>query len=226
MNLQDSYDVISGGSAFQKELNWVFTKTGSQPSEALFIPYAYKDTNYTQFFNELSAIFSNEGIKLKDISSGNPAVLIPAAKFIVVGGGDISTFMAKMKSLITPTFNPFDAIKSRVSNGIPYLGWNQGASVISPKYFTPPSSTTLTGINASSPFQIVCDYQDTPQNRTSIFNFLQANNTLKTLICQIPKVDGSSVRLEDSGAGMINSATEPFPQVINFEIVGGVLNAS
>jgi peptidase E len=226
MNLQDSYDVISEGLFFQKELQWVFDTSGIHPNNALFIPYAYKGTNYPQYFKDVSGIFATKGIVITDINSGNPAVLIAAAKLIVVGGGDITTFMNKMNILITPTFNPFTAIKDRVDNSVPYIGWNEGSSIISPKYFTPPANPQLTGINASLPFQIVCNYQDSSLAKTSIFNFLKTNNTIKKVICQVTKPDGTSVRLEDSGAGMINSATDPYPTVINFEIVGGVLQES
>lgn len=227
MNLQDSYDVNPEILVFQKELDWVFLKAGLHPGNALFIPYAYKGTNYLQYFKDISGIFATKGIVLTDITSGNPAVLIAAAKLIVVGGGDITTFMNKMNSLITPTFNPFTAIKDRIDNSVPYIGWNEGAGIISPKYFTPPSNPQFTGIGASLPFQIVCNYQNSPLSKTTIFNFLNTNNTIKKVICQVTKPDGgSSVRLEDTGAGMINSATDPYPVVINFEIVGGVLKES
>ncbi len=225
MNFQNSYSVLAEEPVIQDELKWVFVTSGIHFTDALFIPYAYKDVNYPGYFKDVSDIFTKAGIKLTDINTGNPATMIAAAKLIVVGGGDITTFMNNMNSLKTPTFNPFTAIKDRADNGIPYIGWNEGANIISPKYFTPPSSPLFSGINAS-PFQIVCNYQDSSQSRTAIFNFLQSNITIKKLICQVTKPDGTSVRLEDSGAGMINSATQPYPDVINFEIVGGQLQES
>jgi peptidase E len=225
MNFQNSYDVLSEDLVIQKELNWLLATAIIHPTDALFIPYAYNDVNYPVYFKDVSDIFAKSGITLIDITSGNPAGLISTAKLIVMGGGDITTFMNKMNGLITPTFNPFAAIKNRVDAGIPYIGWNEGASIISPKYFTPPSNPLFSGINAS-PFQIVCNYQDSSQSKTAIFNFLKSNITIKKLISQVTKGDGSSVRLEDAGAGMINSATEPYPTVINFEIVNGVLRES
>jgi peptidase E len=225
MNLQNSYSVLAEEPVIQDELKWVFLTSGIHFTDALFIPYAYKDVNYPGYFKDVSDIFTRAGIKLTDITTGNPATMIATAKLIVVGGGDITTFMNKMNSLITPTFNPFTAIKSRVDAGVPYIGWNEGSSIASPKYFTPPSSLLFNGINAS-PFQIVCNYQDSSQSKSAIFNFLQGNSTIKKLISQVTKPDGTSVRLEESGAGMINSATEPYPVVINFEIVGGQLQES
>jgi peptidase E len=226
MNFQNSYSVLPEITLFQEELEWVFKLAGIHPTNALFISYAYNGSNYPQYFKDVSAIFATKGIVLTDITSGNPSVLIAAAKLIVIGGGDIATFMNKMNSLITSTFNPFTAIKDRVDNSVPYIGWNEGASIISPKYFTPPSNPQFTGIGASLPFQIVCNYQNSSLAKTTIFNFLNTNNTIKKVICQVTKPDGTSVRLEDSGAGMINSATDPYPTVINFEIAGGVLQES
>lgn len=225
MNFQDSYAVTPVEPLFQNELNWVFLKAGIHPSEALFISYAYNGANYLQYFKDVSDIFVKAGVKLTDITAGKPADLIAMAKFIVVGGGDITTFMNKMNGLVTPTFNPYTAIKNRIDSGVPNIGWNEGGSIISPKYFTPPSNPLSIGINAS-PFQIVCNYQDSNLAKTAIFNFLKTNNTIKKVVSQVNKPDGTSVRLEDSGAGMINSATDPYPDVINFEIVGGTLQES
>jgi len=224
MNFQDSYRVSLRGKLFQDEMNWVFLKTGIHPSDALFISYAYKGDNYPAYFQGVTDIFAKAGIKLNDIASGDPAALIATAKVIVVGGGDIATFMNKMNGLITPAFNPYIAIKNKVEGGVPYIGWNEGSGIISPKYFVPPSNSLLTGINVS-PFQIVGNYVSSAANKKAIFDFLVANPAIKKVICQVdrPGGDGTSVRLEESGSGMIDSPTAPFPTVINYKIVNGVL---
>jgi hypothetical protein len=172
----------------------------------------------------VSEIFAKAGIRLTDITSGDPAVLIAAAKFIVVGGGDIATFISRMNSLKSPVFDPYAAIKARVANGVPYIGWNEGSAIASPKYFVPPASTLIPGINAS-PFQIICNYRDSAQNKSAIFNFLNTNPGIKKAIAQVDqlKPDGTSVRLEDTGGGIIASSTEPYPIIIRFKIVDGVL---
>jgi peptidase E len=225
MNFQDSNDVSARVQLFQDELDWVFLKTGTLASEALFIPYAYKGTNYTSYFKDLSYIFSTKGIKLTDITSGNPANLIAAAQIIVIGGGDITTFLSKMNSLVTPVFNPYTAIKSRVDTGIPYIGWNEGSAVCSPKYFNPPSTVLSPGINAS-PFQIVTNYTNPAQSRNDIKNYLQANPSISKAICLVNRPDGSSVRLEDSGGGILSIPSDPYPYIINYEIVNGNLQES
>ncbi len=227
MNFQEGYDVSARAQLFQKELAWVFLKLGKKPEDALFVSYAYKGNDYPAYFNEISDIFSKEGIKLIDIASGDPASLIATANMIVIGGGDISAFFNKMNSLITPVFNPYTAIKNRIVSGIPYMGWNEGSNIISPKYFAPPASSLAYGINGS-PFQIVCNYLNNSQNKKSIFDFLKSNPAIKQLIAQTDqlKPDGTSVRLEETGAGMIDTPSDPKPIIIKFKIVGGVLTES
>jgi peptidase E len=222
MSFQDNYAVAKRIQLFQDDLDWIFLTTGTLASEALFIPYAYKGTNYTSYFKDLSYIFSTKGIKLTDISSGNPASLIPASKMIVVGGGDITQFLNKMNSLITPLFNPFTAIKSRVDAGIPYMGWNEGSEISSPKFFELPSNILMPGINVS-PYQIITNYKDPANNKVYIKNYLQANPTISKVIGQVTRPDGSSVRLEEAGGGIIDSPTDPYPFTIRYEMVGGIL---
>jgi hypothetical protein len=228
MNFADSYAVSVRGQLFKKEIDWVFLKNGSKPGEALFISYAYKGGAYTTYFSEVAAIFAKSGIKLIDILSGDPAGLIASAKAIVFGGGDYTALKTKMNSLITPAFNPYEAIKNRIEAGIPFIGWNEGSNIISPKYFSSSLTEISTGINAA-PVQIVCNYRDSASNRAIISEFLKNNATIKLLIGQqvdflVP--DGTSVRLEESGGGMLDSATAPMPTVIRFKIVNGVLEAS
>ena len=224
MNFKDSYSVALKSQLFQNELNWIVAETGVRPPQALFIPYAFRGADYQLYFQEVYDVFNHAQITLIDINSGDPASLIAAAKMIVIGGGDITAFITKMKSLVTPTFDPFVAIKNRVASGIPYIGWNEGSSVVSPKYFTPPSSILPNAFNAS-PYQIVCNYDRTDQNKAGIKTFLENNVAIKKVICQVAKLkeDGSSVRLEESGGGMIDSGTAPFPTVISYQIVNGQL---
>jgi hypothetical protein len=228
MRFQDSYLVSTRAQLFQNELNWIFMKSGSHPDEALFISYAYKGENFPAYFQQLSIIFDKAGIKLTDINSGDPAGLIAGAQFLVVGGGDILTFFNRMDSLISPAFNPYFAIMDRVQNGVPYVGWNEGSAVVSPKYFVPPSSLLRPGINAS-PFEIICGYADSQQSDSAILNFLLTNPSIPRVIGQ-PKAlvndGGSSVRLEETGGGMINSPTSPYPIVITYTILDGNLNKS
>lgn len=225
MNFADSYSVKTRALLFQKELNWISSKTGGMPSQAIFIPYAYKGSNYAVFFNEVEQIFAQANVILTDIASGDPATLIAGAKAFVVCGGDITALINKLTGLVNPAFNPFDAIKDRINSGIPYIGWNEGSAIISPKYFAPPATLVSSGINAC-PIQIINNYKDPVQNRNYVKSYLLANPFIIKAIAQTDVQDGGSVRLEDTGAGIIDSATVPYPFVIRYQIVNGNLDES
>jgi hypothetical protein len=225
MNFPDSYTVKTRALIFQNELNWIASKTGKMPSSALFISYAYKGSNYNGFFLDTAAIFAKAGVKLVDITSGDPAALIMSAEAIVTCGGDITALMSKLNSLVTPAFNPFLAIRDRILGGTPYIGWNEGSALISPKYFMPPSTIIPQGINAF-PIQIITNYKDPVQNRLNIKNYLITNPFISKAIAMTDVADGSSTRLEESGSGIIDSSTLPFPQVIRYKIVNGNLEES
>jgi hypothetical protein len=223
MSFQDSYNVTQRDPLFQIELNWLFLKTGIHPSDALFISYAFKGSNYPAFFQQVTDVFAKAGITLVDITTGDPASLIGSAKMIVMCGGDTKSLLDKLNSMITATFNPYDAIKNRIYAGIPFIGWNQGSSIVSPKYFAPPSSLLSTAINVS-PFQIICGYPNDPQSDAAILNFLNTSSIKKVIGQPATAVkDESSVRLEETGGGMIDSTTSPYPIVIHYTAVGGKL---
>lgn len=225
MNFADSYNVKTRVQQFQNELNWISGKTGKMPSQALFISYAYKGGNFPVFFHDVAEIFSQAGVKLTDIASGDPSTLINTAEAFVVCGGDIAALINKLASLVTPVFNPFNAIKYRINSGISYIGWNEGSAIISPKYFGPPSNVLSPGINAC-PYQIITNYKDPAQNRNFVKNYLVANSFIDMAVALAEAPDGSSVRLEESGSGMILSVTVPYPLVIRYKIVGGDLQES
>jgi hypothetical protein len=228
MNFTDAYQVSYNEKLILSELNWLATKTGVMPTEALFIGYAYAGPDYGAYFQQVSGIFLKAGIKLTDITSGDPAALIGAAKLIVIGAGDINRLIAALNNLVSKTFNPYIALKGKIDSGTGFLGWNEGGAIVSPKYFAPPAVTLPQGI-AASPFQIVSNFKNgDTQSRPSILNYLKNNALIKKVIAQTDQSlpDGTSVRLEESGGGMIDSATAPYPIVIRFEMKDGKLTES
>jgi hypothetical protein len=228
MNFIDSYQFSGVEPLFLNELGWLSQKTGYLAGDALFIPYAYAGPDYAAYYRQASALFAKAGIALTDINSGDPAALIANAKLIVVGGGDIQRFINKMNGLVTSTFNPYQAIRKKIENGTGYLGWNEGSAVVAPKYFAPPSSLLQVGIGGS-PFGIISNFKTTdPLSRPAILKFLKDNTSIVKVIAQVDSQlkDGTSIRLEESGAGMIDSGTAPFPAIIRFELKNGSLSES
>jgi hypothetical protein len=229
MNFQDSNAIATRKDFFKTELNWIFSKINPDPTEALFIPYAYNGPDYPAFFRECSDVFGQAGvgIKLTDINSGNPATMIASAKMMVIPGGDIKTFIKLMNQLITATFNPWSAIKIMLLNGIPLVAWNEGAALISPKPFSLPSVDLTTTIGAS-PYQLVNNYTPSDPNRALIKTFLQNNPGVTEVTCETarPKEDKATVRLEETGGGILRTTIPSYPIVINYKLVGGALTES
>lgn len=224
MNFQDSYSLTTRNQLFLNELNWMAGKV-SLPANALFIPYAYAGTNYSTFFNQVVSVFSQANITITDINSGNPQALLNAANMIVMCGGSYSSFKAKMDQLKAGGFDAYAAIKARTDSGVPCMGWNQGSGAVSPYLFTPPSQPIGSGINGSFPFQIITNYTNNQTNRDAIKTLLLASPNITQAICQVnsPGGDGTSVRLEETGSGMLDSGTAPYPIIIHYRIVGGQL---
>lgn len=223
MNFPGSYQVTAHSALFKSELDWIFLKNGTHIEEALFVSYAYNGNDYPGFFQEVSSIFAQSGTMLTDIRVGNPENLIKNAKMIVIGGGDIAFFFKTMGNLITSTFNPYNAIRDRINQGIPYMGWNEGSNIQSPNYLIPPSSVLPQGINAT-PVQIICNYLNSPTNKAGIFNYLAAHSGIKKAIALTDQLQpgGKSVRLEETGVGIVDSGNAPYPAIIRFKIVNGV----
>jgi hypothetical protein len=220
MNFRNGYDVSVRKDAILAELDWLFLKAGN-PGEALFISYAYKGTTYPAFLNDLQVIFNLRGVKLvdiNDINAGTPKDLIIKAKMVVVCGGDLASLITGLNALRIGGFDPYTEIKKRIELGIPYLGWNEGSIIISPVEYTFPGNALQAAVKAS-PYQFIRNYSnDNDVSTNPIKQFLVANPGVKYVFAQVDtlKKDKSSVRLEESGAGMIDSATEPSPTVTKY----------
>jgi hypothetical protein len=226
MNFKDSNDLTSNEKLFQSELKYFTDKTGVSPTEAIFISYAYNGPDYNAYFMQASNIFAKSGIKLIDIKKGDPAALINAAQMIVVGGGDIMKLVNALNSLKASGFDPYLAIRKRIEAAIPYLGWNEGSSIVSTRYFYPPSTLMQEGIGGS-PFQIITNFQNTNSLcRPAVETYLKNNSLIKLVIAMTDALnpDGKSTRLEESGAGMIDTISAPYPAIIKFELKDGKLS--
>jgi hypothetical protein len=231
LNIADSYNVSGDSAFFTEELNWMVAETGAPPAEALFITYPYTGPNYGAFFQSVETIFANfdplhypNGIKLVGIDSGNPESLIKSARMFVIPGGEIKTFITLLNQLITPTFNPWLVIKSMVLSGTPFLAWNEGASLVSPKPFSLPS-TDLTTTLGISPYQIITNYTASAANKTLIKTLLQNNPSVQIAsgMASTLVAERSKSRLEDKGAGILQTRMPGIPTITNYFLAGGIL---
>lgn len=225
MDFKDSYDLTSNETLFQRELKWLSDKTGKPPADALFISYAFNGPDYDAYFNKAKSIFAKSGIKLIDITSGDPAAMISAAQLIVVGGGDIMKFINIMNGLRNSGFDPYLAIRKRIEAGIPYLGWNEGSSIVSVRFFSPPSVIIQEGIGGTL-VQMITKFQNTNALcRPAIENYLKNNPLIKLVIAETDTLnpDGKSTRLEESGTAILDTVSPLYPGVIRFELKDGKL---
>lgn len=180
-----------------QELKWLL-KIEKSP-QVLFIPDAYDGAYYNSYLQEVKEIFSINGGSVTLTTEGDPATMIKAANCIVVGGGSL-------KKLLEGVNSYKNILKTALKNGIPYLGWNEGAVLPCP-YYIFPAVLPLTPVclGATSP-QVHTHYIDSDLNREEIGNFLvNHKNTVpsvKEVICFSDHPGGSGIRLEDDNIAL------------------------
>lgn len=140
--------------------NYIKSFLGNEVNRVLFIPYAGVTTSYDEYSSKVGNVFISLGVKLESIHTFNePIKSIMEAEAIVIGGGNtfhLNTMLHKSGII--------QAIKEKVNNGTPYIGWSAGSNVASPSIKTtndmpiiePPSFDALNLI----PFQINPHYTD------------------------------------------------------------------
>jgi dipeptidase E len=129
-------------------------------TECLFIPYAGVTVHYEDYAERVSEVFSSFGIKVKSIhTTDDPVKAVVESACIVTGGGNTFRLVQQLheKGLMS-------AIRAKVIDGTPFIGWSAGANVACPTMRTtndmpiiqPASFNTLNLI----PFQINPHYLD------------------------------------------------------------------
>ncbi len=108
------------------------TFLGSKPIKALFIPFAGVTFSFDEYEKKVKDRFNEIGHDIVSIHHfEDPVVAVKNAEAIIVGGGN--TFnLAKMlqeQGLI-------DAIRTRVKEGVPYIGWSAGSNMACPSIRT------------------------------------------------------------------------------------------
>lgn len=94
-------------------------------TEILFIPYAGVTISFNQYTEQVSNALAKEKISVVGIHQKDNAIeAINNAKAIVVGGGN--TF--QLLHLLYKN-DLVDAIKQKVNEGIPYIGWSAGSNI-------------------------------------------------------------------------------------------------
>jgi len=96
--------------------------------EVCFIPYAAVNFSYDQYEQKVQEALNPLGIKVNSIHhSKEPAQDIVSAKAIMVGGGNTFHLLHELYRL-----KLMDAIRTKVNDGAPYIGWSAGSNVACP----------------------------------------------------------------------------------------------
>lgn len=101
---------------------------GEKPVTAVFIPYAAVTFSYDEYERKVEERFSEIGHHVKSIHRfADPVKAVKEAEAIVVGGGNTWQLTRTMRDN-----NLISAIRGRVSDGVPYIGWSAGSNVACP----------------------------------------------------------------------------------------------
>ena len=101
-------------------------------SEVIFIPYAAVTFSYDEYERKVQERFDEIGVKVRSIHrEKNPAKAIKEAQAICVGGGNTFALTRKMQQQKLMT-----AIKNKIAQGTPYVGWSAGSNVTCPTICT------------------------------------------------------------------------------------------
>ncbi|MBN2662873.1 MAG: dipeptidase PepE [Bacteroidales bacterium] len=101
---------------------------GKTKKTALFIPYAAVTFSYDAYEQKVKENFNKIGHDAVSIHTfKNPVEEVQNAEVIVIGGGNTFALTKKMQDL-----GLIEAIRNKVLNGTPYIGWSAGSNVTCP----------------------------------------------------------------------------------------------
>jgi dipeptidase E len=101
-------------------------------SEVVFVPYAAVTFSYAAYEAKVQARFNQIGIKVNSVHRAkNPRQMIRNAQAICVGGGNTFALTKKMQEQ-----GLMQAIRRKISEGTPYVGWSAGSNVCCPTICT------------------------------------------------------------------------------------------
>ena len=126
----------------------------------LFIPYAGVGVTYDDYTSKVNTVFTELGSSVYGIhNEADPVKAVNEAEAIAVGGGNTFHLVYMLHKL-----KLMEAIKTKVLEGTPYMGWSAGSNVACPTLKTTndmpiiePESFNCTGL---IPFQINPHYLD------------------------------------------------------------------
>jgi dipeptidase E len=133
---------------------------GQQPVTALFIPYAAVTFSYDEYEAKVENRFSEIGHHVAGIHHySDPVKAVEEADAIVVGGGNTWKLVQMLHS-----DKLMEAIRKRVMDGVPYVGWSAGSNIACPTLRTTNDMPIIHPVHFETlnlvPFQINPHYTD------------------------------------------------------------------
>jgi dipeptidase E len=97
-----------------------------------FIPFAGVSISYSEYEEMVNKALSEVGLKVTSLHhSSDPISTLKNSDAILTGGGNTFHLLKEMYDR-----NIIDAIRDRVSEGVPYVGWSAGSNVAGPSINT------------------------------------------------------------------------------------------
>jgi dipeptidase E len=183
---------------------------GDKPLTALFIPYAAVTFAFDLYEQKVAERFSELGFQVKSIHHfSDPIQAVKDAEVIVVGGGNTWQLVRMMHDN-----NLMDAIREKVLNGTPFIGWSAGSNVACPTLRTTNDMPIIDPLGFDTlglvPFQINPHYLDAnPEGHGGetreqrIEEFLEINPNLYVVGLR----EGTMLRVEDQNMKLIGKRT-------------------
>ena len=191
----------AGEAYLEHPMTQIHSFLGSDPVNALFIPYAGVSISFDQYSGRVKERFRGIGHDIIPIhEQGDPIKAVEKARTIVVGGGNTFHLVKFLHDL-----GLMEPIRDKIVAGTPFIGWSAGSNVACPTLRTtndmpivePPSFDTLKLIS----FQINPHYLDAnPDGHAGetremrIEEFIEANPGIYAVGLR----EGTMLRIEDS----------------------------
>ena len=174
-----------------------------RPRRVAFVPYAAVTFSYDDYVRRVADALDGLGLQVEGVhTSSRPAQAVAEADAVFVGGGN--TF-----HLLRACYEHglIDAIRARVSDGAPYVGWSAGANLACPTIRTtndmpivePPSLEALGLVGVQINPHYTDAHPDGHQGETRaqrLAEFVAANPDAP--VVGLP--EGTAVRLNAGGA--------------------------
>jgi dipeptidase E len=179
---------------------------GAEIKRTLFVPFAGVRFSFDEYARTVRERFKELGYALDSVhEASDPQQAVKEAEAIIVGGGN--TFHL-LRGIYEPKL--IEAIRARVEQGAPYIGWSAGANVACPTIRTtndmpivePPSLDALNLV----PFQINPHYTDalpTGHAGETRDERLQEFTQVNPNIYVVGLREGTMLRIEDASIQLL-----------------------